>query len=189
MESGSINARPEPPQHPGLRPGRAGEKGLPRQQGRAAPRREGRGGGAGGGRATGPGKPPARWAEPRRGVVALPASCGGNPRSWGGNEPPLPSGKRGPRGLLAGFSHRRRVAFPATGANCKRPIKSKRGKVINGPFAFKRGPRPGLPRLGECPTRRRDGEERGYGSGSGGSLNSRVPLAAGPFGEVNQLPY
>lgn len=41
----------------------------------------------------------------------------------------------------------------------------------------------------ECPTRRRVGEERGDGSGSGGSLNSRVPLAAGPFGEVNQLLY
>lgn len=41
----------------------------------------------------------------------------------------------------------------------------------------------------ECLTRREAGEERGYGSGSGGSLNSRFPLAAGPFGEVNQWLY
>lgn len=50
--------------------------------------------------------------------------------------------KRGPRGLPAGLGRDRRVAFPATGANCKRAIKSEPRKVINGPFAFKRGPRP-----------------------------------------------
>lgn len=37
----------------------------------------------------------------------------------------LPTGKRGPRGLPEGLAPSREVAFPATGANGKRPINSK----------------------------------------------------------------
>lgn len=164
MASGSINARPEPPQQPGLQPGRAGEKGLAGAAGAERPRGEvdgqGEGGGGGGGRSKGRARfasLPGRGRHLRGGLspcggdapaaAASPAPCGGTHGAGAATDPPIlthpPHGwKRGPRGLPAGLGHNRRVAFPATGANCKRPIKSERRKVINGPFAFKRGPRP-----------------------------------------------
>lgn len=102
--------------------------------------------------APGPGTPPARLR-----LSGPPA-----PRLAGGLTElrrPRPSlGKRGPKGLPAGLSRSRRVSFPATGASCERPIERKRGKVMNGPFAFKRGPRPGLPRLSVSHQKRWRGE-------------------------------
>lgn len=80
--------------------------------------------------APGPGTPPARLRLPGPPAPRL----AGGPTELGRPRPRL--GKRGPRGLPAGFARSRQGSFPATGASYERPIESKRGKVMNGPFAL-----------------------------------------------------
>jgi len=107
----------------------------------------------------GPVKPPARPAEPRRGAVPAAAAH--------------PWGKGGSSGS---------PAAPATGANCKRPINRGGGKAMNSSLAFKRGPRPRLPR------RSGNGGARGRGVGRFSKLPRPLRLLpAGPFGGANRL--
>lgn len=119
---------PGAPAAAGAAAGPCGAVGLPGQRGRAGTRgrarmREGKSCLPCSAR---PGQAPAGGLSPVR------ERCPQHPPNPGAGAGADPPGKEGPGG-----------SFPATGANCKRSIKSERGEVINDPFGFKRG----LPRL------------------------------------------